>query len=124
MITRSAVLVPIGLALVLGLAACSATSNASAPSSSASAATSGEPAAQVALDTEYMTAVGGALAGQSKTAVIALGLRTCGAFSEGSTATDIRNILEQKGLDEAQASRVILAAAAIYCPEFKKLANP
>jgi hypothetical protein len=47
-----------------------------------------------------------------------MGMRACSAFSEGSTAADIRQVLVQKGLDEAEASRVVLAAVSTYCPEY------
>jgi hypothetical protein len=46
-----------------------------------------------------------------------MGHRVCTAFVEGSSAADIRRILVQKGLQEAEASRVVLAAVTTFCPD-------
>jgi len=72
----------------------------------------------------FVEAIGAQGGNASRDALLSMGERTCSAFGEGASAADIRGILMVKGLSQAQASRVILAAAMTLCPEFKKDANP
>jgi hypothetical protein len=82
------------------------------------------PRSQEQRDDQFITALGSPGAGQSRELLLEVGTRACSAFGEGASAAEIRQILRQKGLDDALASRVVLAATVVYCPEFKKLANP
>jgi hypothetical protein len=72
----------------------------------------------------FIAALGGSLGTHSRSETASMGERACGAFGEGYSPADIRDILVRKGLTQAQASRVILAAVVSYCPEFKQKANP
>jgi hypothetical protein len=70
-------------------------------------------------DEDYLTALGGSLPYTSRKIALTLGQRTCGAFLEGSSAADIRTVLVTKGLSPTQSNRVVLAAVATICPEYK-----
>ena len=48
-----------------------------------------------------------------------MGRRVCSAYAEGLTSDDLRTVLIGKGLTAVEANRIILAAAATYCPEFQ-----
>ena len=51
-----------------------------------------------------------------------MGRRVCSAYAEDLTSDDLRTVLIGKGLTPVEANRVILAAAATYCPEFQSKA--
>ena len=71
-----------------------------------------------------MADTGSSLTGMNREMVMMLGLRACGALSEGSTAVKVRGVLTAKGLTPAQASRVMLSAVSALCPEYKDKVNP
>ena len=107
------------------LSACAASTDASpssAPVSVASAAAASSAAASmssVEKERRFMAAVGSGVPDVPREVALSMAQRTCSAFSEGATASDIRDILARKGLTPAQASRVVLAAVSTYCPEFR-----
>jgi hypothetical protein len=70
-------------------------------------------------DEQFMAALGANVNSVSQPVALGMGHRVCTAFAEGSSSADIRRILVQKGLGEAEASRVVLAAVAIFCPDHK-----
>jgi hypothetical protein len=75
-------------------------------------------------DEHFMAALGANVNSVSRPVALGMGHRACTAFGEGASAAEIRRILVQKGLTEAQASRVILAAVSTFCPDYKFKANP
>ena len=70
-------------------------------------------------DQPFLEDLGTARGGLSIDVVVTMAERVCGAFSEGSTAADIRGILARRGLTTAEAARLLLAAVSNYCPEFR-----
>jgi hypothetical protein len=116
MVTRSRLLF-VGTVMLAGILSVSCSTEDGAQAQSPRSRTP-LPAAPVSADQRFITAVGGTISGLSRDGIQSLGRRACGAFSEGSSAKDIRTILVGKGLTDAQANRVVLAAASTYCPEY------
>jgi hypothetical protein len=68
---------------------------------------------------QFMTALGGHVRSVSRAIALGMGHRACIAFTEGTSAADIRGVLVQKGLAPEEASRVVLAAVSTFCPDHK-----
>lgn len=109
------------VALGAGLVGCSSGSSSSPSIAPSATATLSVIAAE---DEQFITVLGVAGASITKEQALSSGRRACGALAEGQKPADIRSLLVQKGLTEAQASRLMLAAAKVYCPEFEKVVNP
>jgi hypothetical protein len=69
-------------------------------------------------DNQFLAALGGKATSVGPSIVVGMGHRTCSAFAEGASSARIRRVLVQKGLDEAEASRVVLAAVSTYCRDY------
>jgi hypothetical protein len=102
----------------VGCSSGASTSQSAAPSATATLST------VAAEDEKFITVLGVAGASITKEQALSSGRRACGALGEGQSPADIRSLLVQKGLSDAQASRLMLAAAKVYCPEFEKVVNP
>lgn len=115
-----------GAVCAITLSGCGSSTDASTGPSSA-AETFGAPDASAASasmssaekEQRFMAAVGSGVPDVPREVALSMAQRTCSAFSEGATASDIRDILVRKGLTPAQASRVVLAAVSTYCQEFR-----
>jgi hypothetical protein len=75
-------------------------------------------------DADFLDALGGQVTSVSPYSAQLMGHRVCSALDEGASAADVRAILVQKGLTDAEASRVMLAAVAMYCNENHDKVNP
>jgi hypothetical protein len=102
-------------ALAFGVVAVNSAPDPMAPDTTNTTAKTGAPY----YDGQFMAALGANVKSVGRSVALGMGHRVCTAFVEGSSAADIRRILVQKGLQEAEASRVILAAVATFCPDHK-----
>jgi hypothetical protein len=109
----------IGTAVMAAVLLVSCSAGESARSGELSAAVVPQPIATPSSHaTAFIAALGGRVRSVGTPVVEGMGDRTCAAFAEGASAADIRGILVQKGLHDAEASRVLLAAVSTLCPEF------
>jgi hypothetical protein len=100
-------------AIAFGVVAVNSAPEPTAPYT-ASATAASEPSY---YEGHFITALGGRVNSVTRVVLLGMGHRVCTAFVEGSSAADIRRILVQKGLQEAEASRVVLAAVTTFCPD-------
>ena len=70
-------------------------------------------------DEAFLAALAGTVTTVRAEVAEEMGQRVCSAFAEGRTSDDLRTVLIGKGLTPVETNRVILAAAATYCPEFQ-----
>jgi len=121
---RSLAVLGILAVVMVACVACGGTSATPADTATVSMSASATPSlTRVQRDDRFITASGLVDSG-SRDGLISLGERACGAFAEGSKADAIRAIFVGKGLTPTEANRVLLAAVAVYCPEFGNSVNP
>lgn len=94
----------------------------SGPSPRSTATPDVAPSASVHVptpDEAFLAALAGKVTTVRAEVAEEMGRRVCSAYAEGLTSDDLRTVLIGKGLTPVEANRVILAAAATYCPEFQ-----
>jgi hypothetical protein len=101
----------------------SAGQTASVEAAPSTASGDANPIPRPFFDEQYLKAIGAAVPFSSRDSALSVGRRACGALDEGRSPAEVRQILTQKGFTDAQAGRIMLAAAMAYCPEHAKKVN-
>ena len=106
--------------LVVSVLAIGVATNEGDPAPSSPSSPQAAPSAAAGPDqrnADFLAALGGQVTSVSPYAAQLMGERVCTALDDDTPIPEVRKVLMQKGLTEAEASRVILAAVTMYCDE-------